>query len=223
VSNGRAGKDRLYQQFARVGHTLANPLRIECLELLAQGERTVESLAAEIGTTPANTSQHLKVLAAAHLVERRKQGLFVYYRLADPAVFELCTAVRHVAEHRLAEMDRIRQEHFSGSGTSESIDMKALRRRARSSRVVVIDTRPSNEYGAGHIAGAISIPIDLLNDRVRALPKSKIYIAYCRGPYCVYADRAVEILRAHGRSAHRLVEGFPEWKTAGYPVHTSAA
>jgi rhodanese-related sulfurtransferase/DNA-binding transcriptional ArsR family regulator len=223
VSNSRAGKERLYQQFARVGKTLANPHRIECLELLAQGERTVESLAAEIGATLANTSQHLKVLAAAHLVERRKQGLFVYYRLADPAVFELCTAVRHVAEHRLAEMDRLREEHFNSQGKSDSIGMKELRRRARSSRVVVLDTRPSNEYAAGHITGAISIPIDLLDARVRALPKSKVYVAYCRGPYCVYADRAVEILRAHGRTAHRLVEGFPEWKAAGYPVETTAA
>jgi len=223
VSNNRLAKDRLYQQFARVGKTLSNPHRLECLELLAQGERTVESLAAEIGATLANTSQHLKVLAAAHLVERRKQGLFAYYRLADPAVFELCTAVRHVAEHRLAEMDRVRQQHFSSRAASEAIDLKELRRRARSSRVVILDTRPANEYAAGHIAGAISIPIDLLDDRVRALPKSKVYVAYCRGPYCVYADRAVEMLRAHGRTAHRLVEGFPEWKAAGYPVEITAA
>jgi DNA-binding transcriptional ArsR family regulator/rhodanese-related sulfurtransferase len=223
MSDSRLVKDRLYQQFARMGKALANPHRLECLELLAQGERTVDSLARDIGATLANTSQHLKVLAAARLVERRKQGLFVYYRLADPTVFELCAAVRHVAERRLAEMDRLIQEHFGDRGDAETIDMKELRRRAKSSRVVILDTRPSNEYAAGHIAGAISIPIDLLPRRVRALPTSKVYVAYCRGPYCVYADRAVEVLRAHGRQAHRLVEGFPEWQAAGYPVETTAA
>jgi len=223
MSDSRLVKDRLYQQFARMGKALANPHRLECLELLAQGERTVDSLARDIGATLANTSQHLKVLAAARLVERRKQGLFVYYRLADPTVFELCAAVRHVAERRLAEMDRLIPEHFGDRGDAETIEMKALRRRAKSSRVVILDTRPSNEYAAGHIAGAISIPIDLLPRRVRALPKSKVYVAYCRGPYCEYADRAVEVLRAHGRQAHRLVEGFPEWQAAGYPVETTAA
>jgi DNA-binding transcriptional ArsR family regulator len=216
-------KDRLYQQFARIGKALASPHRLECLELLAQGERTVESLAADVGATLANTSQHLRVLSEARLVERRKQGLFVYYRLADPTVFDLCTAVRQVAERRLAEMDQIVKQHFSGRAEAGSIGIKELRRRARSSDVVILDTRPANEYAAGHIAGAISIPIDVLPRQVPALPKSKTYIAYCRGPYCVYADRAVDVLRASGRRAHRLAEGFPEWRAAGYPVEITAA
>jgi DNA-binding transcriptional ArsR family regulator/rhodanese-related sulfurtransferase len=216
-------KDRLYQQFARIGKALASPHRLECLELLAQGERTVESLAADIGATLANTSQHLRVLSEVRLVERRKQGLFVYYRLADPTVFDLCTAVRQVAERRLAEMDQIVTQHFSGRAEAGSIGIEELRRRARSSDVVILDTRPANEYAAGHIAGAISIPIDVLPRQVPALPKSKTYIAYCRGPYCVYADRAVDVLRASGRRAHRLAEGFPEWRAAGYPVEITAA
>jgi rhodanese-related sulfurtransferase len=165
----------------------------------------------------------LRVLSETRLVERRKQGLFVYYRLADPTVFELCTAVRHVAERRLAEMDQIVKQHFSGRANAQSIGMTELQRRARSSRVVILDTRPANEYAAGHITGAISMPIDVLPQRLHTLPKSKVYIAYCRGPYCVYADRAVDQLRASGRRAHRLVEGFPEWRAAGYPVEISAA
>jgi len=214
-------KDRLYGQFARISKALASPHRLEMLDLLAQGERTVDSLATEIGLSLANTSQHLQALRQAALVDSRKQGLFVHYRLADPAVSELSTAIRTVAERRLADLDRLIQEHFGDRSDAEPVDMDELLKRARSTDIVILDTRPAGEYAAGHIAGAVSVPVDDLQRRLRRFPKGKEYVAYCRGPYCVYADRAVEILRAHGRRARRLLEGFPEWRAAGFPVETS--
>jgi len=216
----RAFKDRLYSLFARIGKALSNPNRLEILELLAQGERTVDSLATEIGESLANTSQHLQALRRAALVDSRKEGLFVFYRLSDPSVFDLSTAVRTVAEHQLADLERLVREHFGDRSHAELVDMNEILKRARSNKVVVLDTRPANEYAAGHIAGALSVPVDDLQRQLRQLPKEKEYVAYCRGPYCVYADRAVEILRAHGRRARRLVQGFPEWRAAGLPVET---
>jgi rhodanese-related sulfurtransferase/predicted transcriptional regulator len=218
----RAFKDRLYGQLARVGRALANPHRLELLELLAQGERTVDSLANETSMSIASASQHLQTLREGGLVESRKQGLFVHYRLADPAVFELTNALRIVAERRLAELERVVREHFGDRSTPEAVVMEELVERARSGKVVVIDTRPPSEYAAGHIAGAISLPIDELQERLKELPKSKEYVAYCRGPYCAYADRAVELLRANGRRARRLAQGFPEWKASGLPIETDA-
>ena len=185
----REFKDRLYGQFARIGKALSSPHRLELLELLAQGERTGESLAAEMGLSPANTSQHLQALRQAALVETRKDGLYVHYRLADPAVCDLCRAIRTVAERRAQEITDGHRLQIS-------------------------------EYVAGHIAGALSVPVDELQHRLRELPKDHEYVAYCRGPYCVYADRAVEILRSKGRRARRLIEGFPEWRAAGFPVQT---
>ena len=214
----RAFKDRLYGQFARLGKALASPHRIEMLELLAQSERTVESLAAEIGLSLANASQHLQVLRQAALVESRKEGLFVYYQLVDPSVFDLCAALHTVAERRLADLDRLVREHFGDRTDAEPVRMRELLVRARTSDVVILDARPSVEYRAGHIAGAISVPIDELQVRLRSLPNDKEYVAYCRGPYCVYADRAVELLRKSRRRASRLLEGFPEWRAAGFPI-----
>lgn len=211
-------KDALYEQLARIGKTLGNPHRLELLELLAQGERTVESLAAETELSVANVSQHLKALRQAALVESRKQGLFVHYRLADPAICDLCTAVRTVAERRLADLERLIHQHFGDRADPEPVRMTDLLDRLRSNDVIILDARPANEYEAGHITGAISIPIDRLQRRLRSLPKGKEYVAYCRGPYCVYADRAVELLRGSGRRARRLLEGFPEWQAAGLPV-----
>jgi len=218
----REFKDRLYGQFARIGKALSSPHRLEILELLAQGERTVDSLATEVGLSLANTSQHLQALRQAALVESRKDGLFVSYRLSDPTVFGLCTTIRTVAEHQLADLDRLVREHFGERSDAEAVEMNELLKRARSKRVVVLDTRPPSEYAAGHIAGAMSVPVDDLQRRLRHLPKDKEYVAYCRGPYCVYADRAVEILRSNGRQARRLREGFPEWRAAGLPVDVGA-
>jgi len=214
----RQFKDRLYGQFARIGKALSNPHRLEILELLAQSERTVDSLATEIGLSLANTSQHLQALRQAALVESRKDGLFVYYRLAGAEVFELSNVLRTVAERRLAELERLVREHFGDRADAEAVPMAELLKRARSHQVVILDTRPASEYVAGHIAGAISVPVDDLHRRLRQLTKGKEYVAYCRGPYCVYADRAVELLRANGRRARRLLDGFPEWRAAGFPV-----
>jgi rhodanese-related sulfurtransferase/DNA-binding transcriptional ArsR family regulator len=214
----REFKDRLYGQFARLGKALSNPHRLEMLELLAQGERTVDSLATELGVSVANASQHLQALRQAALVESRKDGLFVHYRLAGLEVFELSKVVRSVAERRLAELERLVNDHFSSRVDAEPVPMAELLKRARSREVVILDTRPAGEYLAGHIPGALSIPVEDLQRRLKELSKSREYVAYCRGPYCIYADRAVEILRGSGRRARRLVDGFPEWRSAGFPV-----
>ena len=215
-------KDRLYAQLARVGKAVGSPHRIEMLELLAQGERTVDSLATEIGLSLANTSQHLQALRQASLVDSRKEGLFVHYRLADPAVFALCSAIRGVAEQRLADLERLVAQHFGDRSQPEPVGMQELLERARSNDVIILDARPATEYQAGHIAGAISVPIDELQNRLRSLPRDKEYVAYCRGSYCVYADRAVELLRKTRRRARRMLEGFPEWRAAGFPVAQGA-
>ena len=218
----RVFKDRLYEQLARVGKALGNSHRIEILELLAQSERTVESLANEGGLSVANASQHLQGLREAGLVESRKQGLFVHYRLADPTVFELVRSTRTVAEKRLAELDRLVREHFGDRSDPEPVRFEELLRRARKGDVVILDTRPAREFESGHIAGALSVPVEELRYRLRKLPKNKEYVAYCRGPYCIYADQAVELLRKSGRRARRLSDGFPEWKAAGLPIESTA-
>jgi DNA-binding transcriptional ArsR family regulator len=214
----RAFKDRLYGQFARIGKALASPHRLEILEILAQGERTVESLAGEIGISLANASQHLQGLREAGLVDSRKEGLYVHYRLADDTVFSLSNAIRIVAERRLADLDRLVHDHFGDRTDPEPVAMTELLERLHSGKVTILDTRPASEYAAGHIAGAISVPVDELQARLGKLPKSKEYVAYCRGPYCIYADAAVEILRKSGRIARRMLDGYPEWKVAGHPV-----
>lgn len=218
----RLFKDRLYGQFARIGKALGNPHRLEILELLAQGERTVDSLAGEIGISLANTSQHLQGLREAGLVESRKEGLYVHYRLADDSVFELSNAIRIVAEQRLAELDRLVRDHFGDRSDPEPVAMSELLERLHSGKVVVLDTRPASEYAAGHIAGAISVPVDRLQARLGKLPKNREYVAYCRGPYCIYGDAAVEILRKSGRTARRMLDGYPEWKAAGHPIAVAA-
>jgi rhodanese-related sulfurtransferase/DNA-binding transcriptional ArsR family regulator len=219
----RQFKDRLYAQFARIGKALGNPHRLELLELLAQSERTVDSLATETGLSLANTSQHLQALRRAALVDSRKEGLFVYYRLADASVIALSTAIRTVAEQRLADLERLVRDHFGERARPEPVGMQELLARARSRDVIILDARPAREYEAGHIAGAISVPIDELHSRLRTLPKNREYVAYCRGPYCVYADRAVELLVRSRRHAKRLRDGFPEWQAAGLPVARGTA
>lgn len=214
----RAFKDRLYGQFARVGKALSSPHRLEILELLAQGERSVDALAKETGLSMANASQHLQALRQGGLVEGRKTGQFVHYRLSDDSVFSLSSAIRTVAERRLAELERIVRDHFGDRSDPQPVQMADLLARARSGKVVILDTRPASEFAAGHIEGALSVPVDELKRRLGRLPRTKEFVAYCRGPYCVYADRAVEVLRASGRRARRLAEGFPEWKAAGLPI-----
>ena len=214
----REFKDRLYGQLARLGKALASPHRIELLELLAQSERTVESLADETGLSLQNASQHLKVLRGAGLVESRKEGLYVHYRLADPAVFQLVWSLRSTAEARLGDLERIVRQRFGDRSEPVPVSMDELLLRARDRDVVILDTRPAREYASGHISGALSVPVDELRTRLKKLPRNKEFVAYCRGPYCVYADNAVEVLRASGRRARRLEVGFPEWRAAGGPI-----
>lgn len=217
----RSFKDGLYQQFARIGKALSSPHRIELMELLAQRERTVESLAEELGLTMGNASAHLQVLREARLVESRKEGLFVHYRVADDSVMRLLQSLREAAETRLAEVDRLVQSYFGDRSDMDAIGFDELRTRLKSGSVILIDVRPAEEYAAGHIAGALSIPHDELEARVRDLPKDQEVVAYCRGPYCVFADQAVAVLKGRRRKARRLGGGFPEWKNAGLAVEVA--
>ena len=216
----RAFKDQLFEQFARIGKGLASGRRLELLELLAQGERTVEELAAESGMSVANTSQHLKALREAQLVEVRREGLYARYRLANEKVFALWQALRDLGSARLAEIRRIVETYLTNRDSLHGITCDELQQRLRDRTVVLLDVRPEEEYQAGHVAGARSIPLDELKERLKELPKRKEIVAYCRGPYCVYADEAVTLLRSHGRKATRLEIGFPDWKARGLPVET---
>jgi len=222
MMSGRKFKDDLYKQFSLIGRALASPRRLEVLEVLAQGERSVEALAREVAQPLANTSHHLQVLREARLVEARKEGLRVYYRLADAAVFELIHIVRTVAESRLAEVERIVEKYLSARDELDPVSQHELLDRVRAGTVIVLDVRPAEEYQAGHIAGAKSIPVGELERRLAELASGQEIVAYCRGPYCVMAYKAVEILRASGHHARRLVDGFPEWRAEGFPVEASA-
>jgi rhodanese-related sulfurtransferase/DNA-binding MarR family transcriptional regulator len=214
-------KDRLYAEFARIGKSLASPHRLEILEVLAQGERTVESLATETGLSIANASRHLQQLRQAQLVLTRREGLFVHYRLTGPEVVSLMLALRHAAEQHLAEVDRVVRDFLGERDDFEPVTPDELSRRMTNGEVVVLDVRPEQEYAAGHIAGARSIPVADISERLAELPREKEYVAYCRGPYCVYADEAVAVLRANGLQAQRLTEGYPEWWLSGRPVRTA--
>ena len=214
-------KDRLYGEFARIGKAIASPHRLEILELLAQSERTVESIGAETGLSVANTSRHLQQLRQAQLVLARREGLFVHYRLSGPEVVGLVLALRLTAEQHLAEIDRVVADFFGDRNGFERVAPDELARRMTNGEVVVLDVRPEQEFAAGHIAGARCMPISDMSNRLDELPSDKEYIAYCRGPYCVYADEAVAMLRANGRTAQRLTEGYPEWWLAGRPVRTT--
>jgi len=214
----RRFKEQAYELVARIAKAADSPRRLEILEVLAQGPRTVESLANETALSVANTSRHLQVLRQAGLVEGRKQGLFVEYRLSDAEVFDLLRVLRVVAERRLGDVDRLVRGYLGARDDLEPVGREELLERVRSGSVVVLDVRPHEEYRSGHIAGAVSIPVAELPRRFRDLPSRKDVVAYCRGPYCVMAFDAVKTLRRHGRRARRLVEGFPEWRAAGLPV-----
>ncbi|HUZ85205.1 MAG TPA: metalloregulator ArsR/SmtB family transcription factor [Gaiellales bacterium] len=214
----RAFKDRLYAEFAAIGKALASPHRLELLDLLGQGERSVEELAQEAGLSLANTSAHLQVLRRARLVEADKRGLYVVYRLATPEVFTLWRTLRDLGTARLAEVDRLVATYLGDRDALEAVSTEELQRRLADEAVEVIDVRPTVEYRQGHILGARSVPIDELELRLAELPPGREVIAYCRGPYCVFADEAVQILHRHGFVARRLEDGFPEWRAAGHPV-----
>ncbi len=214
----RAFKADIYTQFARVTKALSNPHRLELIDLLAQGERTVEDLAREADLSIANASQHLQELRIAHLVSVRREGLYAYYRLADENVFRVWQAVRELGEARLSEIERVRRTYLQARETLEAIDSAELLARMNKNDVTLLDVRPVEEYRAGHIGGAISAPVKEIESFLRKLPKRKEIIAYCRGPYCVFSDEAVALLRARGYKARRLATGFPDWRAAGLPV-----
>jgi rhodanese-related sulfurtransferase len=216
--NHRAVKDRLYIEFAMIGKALANPHRLELLDLLAQGERSVEDLPQEAALSLANASAHLQVLRRARLVEAEKRGLNVVYRLAVPEVFQLWQTLHTLGSAQLAEVDHLVNSYMTERPTLEAVDKEELRRRIADDCVVVIDVRPEVEYQQGHIAGVRSIPVGALEQRLVELPPDCGTVAYCRGPYCVYADQAVQMLCRHGFRAQRLNDGFPDWRYAGYPV-----
>jgi rhodanese-related sulfurtransferase len=220
-STHREFKDRLFEHFARIGKALASPKRLEILDLLAQGERTVEEIARETAMPLANASQHLQVLKGARMVESRREGLYAYYRLADEAVFRTWQAVRALGETRLAEIDRVVETFLEDRDVLEAVGAAALMERLSDGNVVVLDVRPEEEYRAGHIPGALSVPVDTLEAALQALPIDKEIVAYCRGPYCVFSDEAVTLLRSRGYQARRLAEGLPDWRAKGLPVETT--
>ena len=213
-------KTAIYEQIARIGKATATPCRLELLDVLTQGPRTVEALATQIGHSVANTSHHLQVLRRARLVEAEKAGLHVTYRLADPQVGTFVLQLRTLAQSRLAEIEQVSRQYLKQRGALEAVNDDELLRRVRAGAVTVIDVRPREEYLAGHIPGALSIPLSELKKRVPDLSKRRDVVAYCRGPYCVMALDAVDILRHKGFRAHRMEHGVLEWRARGWRVET---
>jgi rhodanese-related sulfurtransferase/DNA-binding HxlR family transcriptional regulator len=219
----RAAKDALFDGFAEVAKALGNGRRAELIDVLAQGERHVDELAAEIGQSVANTSFHLRVLAGAGLVATRRDRTRVYYRLASPRVAELWAALGEVAAAHHDQLAELAAAYLGDRTGLEQITRDELAQRLHDGDIVVIDVRPSAEYEAGHIAGARSVPIDELHRQLRSLPDGVEIVAYCRGPFCVYADDAVRLLRRRGRPARRLIDGYPEWRHAQLPTAAGTA
>jgi rhodanese-related sulfurtransferase/DNA-binding transcriptional ArsR family regulator len=218
----RAAKDALFEALASVGKALSSGRRAEIVDLLAQGERSVEDVAAELGQSVANTSHHLRNLARAGLVRTRRDGTRVIYGLASDQVLELWTVMRDVAADHVAEVDRLADAYLGQRDGLQPITRDELVRRLRRGEATVIDVRPAVEYEAGHVEGARSLPISELRRRLDSLPRDGELVAYCRGPYCVFADDAVRLMRRQGFEARRLEDGFPEWKRAGLPVMVGA-
>jgi len=214
----RQAKEALFDGFAEVAKALASGRRVEIVDVLAQGERSVEEIAGELGQSVANTSHHLRALARAGLVGTRRDGTRIYYSLASERVAELWSAMRDVATEQIAGLERLADAYLGDRDGVEVVDRDQLAARLRRGDLIVLDVRPGAEYRAGHIAGARSLPIADLRRHLRALPKGAEVVAYCRGPYCVYADEAVRELNRKGFRARRLIDGFPEWKRAGLPV-----
>lgn len=214
----RAFKNQLYEQFARIGKALSSAHRLELLEVLAQGEHSVEELASETGMPVANASQHLQVLRAAQLVDARREGVYIYYRLADEQVFTLWQTMRQVGEARIAEIDRIVDTYLHDRNQLQPIDATELLQRLVEGNIILLDVRPIEEYVAGHLPDALSMPVTELEARLPELSQDKEIVAYCRGPYCVFADEAVALLRTNGYNARRLEQGLPDWRALGLPV-----
>jgi rhodanese-related sulfurtransferase/DNA-binding transcriptional ArsR family regulator len=219
---GRAAKTALFDGLVTAAKALASGRRAEIVDVLAQGERSVEDLSTQIDQSIANTSQHLQQLLRAGLVRSHREGNRVYYALASPRIAELWAVLRDVAAEQHADIARLASAYLGDRSRLQTITRAELKRMLNQDDVIVLDVRPAEEYEAGHVAGALSAPIDTLGQRVRELPANAEIVAYCRGPYCVYADDAVRALRRRGRSAVRLEDGYPEWFRAGYPVRVGA-
>jgi rhodanese-related sulfurtransferase len=215
---GRAAKDALYDAFAEVAKALASGRRAEIVDLLAQGERSVDEIAGEIGQTVANTSHHLRAMARAGVLRTRREGTRIVYMLASDRVTELWVAMRGVAAEHVAGIDRLARDYLGDRSRLEAVGRRELAARLDAGDIVLLDVRPTPEFEAGHIPGARSVPVGELRQHLRSLPRDVEVVAYCRGPYCVYADDAVRFLRRRGYRAQRLEDGFPEWKRAGLPV-----
>lgn len=213
-------KDAIYEQLSRIGKAASAPKRLELLDLLCQGPKTVETLAREASVTVANASQHLQVLRSARLVEAEKLGLYVEYRLADEAVCDFYLSLRHLAESRLAEVEQVTRAYLSERGALEPVAGDELLRRVKRGDVTVLDVRPGAEFRAGHIPGALSVPVGELKARLKDLPRDREVVAYCRGPYCVMSLEAVDLLRAKGFKAHRLEHGIADLRSRGWRVAT---
>ena len=211
-------KSDLFEQFARIGKALSSGKRLEMLEFLAQGERSVEQLARMTGLSVANTSQHLQQLRQVGLVAARKEGLFVYYRVAGDGIIRLLATLRAVGEEHVADVDRLVKLFLDSKDNLEPVPAKELWQRVKQGLVTVLDVRPPEEYAQGHIRGAINVPVTELKKRLHQIPAGQEVVAYCRGPYCLLAYEAVQVLRKKGIKARRLEEGYPEWKSAGLPV-----
>jgi rhodanese-related sulfurtransferase len=218
----RAAKDALFDAFADVAKALASGRRAEIVDLLAQGERSVEEIAGEIDQSVANTSHHLRAMARAGVLRTRREGTRIVYMLASDRVSELWVALRSVAAEHVAGIERLTEDYLGDRSRLEAVDRQELAARLEAGDVVVLDVRPTPEFTAGHIPGARSVPVDELRQHLRALPKDVEVVAYCRGPYCVYADDAVRLLRRRGYRARRLEDGFPEWRRAGLTVAAGA-
>jgi rhodanese-related sulfurtransferase/DNA-binding transcriptional ArsR family regulator len=217
----RHAKAALYDAFASVARALASGRRAEIVDLLAQGDRSVEEIASETGQSMAATSHHLKILATSGLARSRRDGRRIYYGLASERVSELWAAVRDVASRHVAEVGVLADDYLGSRDAVEQVTASELAERLTHGSVVLLDVRPEPEFSAGHIAGARSAPLDILGDVASTLPRGPV-VAYCRGPYCVYADDAVRLLQARGIEARRLDVGYPEWQRAGLPIETAA-
>ncbi|HJR46296.1 MAG TPA: metalloregulator ArsR/SmtB family transcription factor [Actinomycetota bacterium] len=217
--SNRATKEALFDGFAQVAKALSNGRRAEIVDVLSNGERSVESLAAEVHLSIANTSQHLQILKNAGLVATRRHGTFVYYRLASPDVVEFWRALQGIARTSRADVERLVRDYLGDNGDVEELTKEELWQRLKSKdKLVVLDVRPRQEYDAGHIPGAVSIPLDDLKKRIKELPKSKQIVAYCRGPLCALAPEATRYLKSKGYRVKRLAEGAPDWAAAGLPL-----
>jgi len=223
ITQSRKFKDSIYEQFGRVGKAVASPTRLEILDLLCQGPRTVEVLASEMNQSIANTSRHLQILRAVKFVDAEKRGLFVTYRLADNQVCDFYRMLRDFAEYRLLEIGYQKQQFLEQHGIQEVVDKEDLLQRIQSGEVTVLDVRPTQEYQAGHIPGSISIPLQDLKQRINELPHDQEIVAYCRGPYCVLAVKAVELLRKNGFNAERLEDGVSDWRAQGFQLEYADA